>query len=109
MRIVPGANPALCSGNDLTGAGPGPAAGPLGSRVRESGMAMARPQEEHRRALSEHNAPQPAQVIMRTDCIPLRRELVKPYWSYLNGCRRALPFRDCSQVTGKLELIHVDV
>ena len=44
-------------------------------------MGMARPQEGHKRAFSEHNAPQPEQVIMRTDCIALRGEAVKPYWS----------------------------
>jgi hypothetical protein len=44
-------------------------------------MEMARPQEGHKRALSEYNAPQPEQVIMLADCIPLRREVVKPYWS----------------------------
>src|SRR5580693_5458049 len=70
MRTVPGENPAPCSGRDLTGAGAGLAVVPLGSNVGASGMAMARPQEGHNRALSEHNAPQPEQVTMRTDCIP---------------------------------------
>jgi hypothetical protein len=42
---------------------------------------MARPQQEHKGALSEHTAPQAEQVTMRTDCIPLRREAVKPHVS----------------------------
>jgi hypothetical protein len=78
MRTVPGENPPLCGGCDLTGTGAGLAAGPLGSNVGVSGMEMARPQEGHRRAVSEHNAPQPEQVIMRTDCIAPRREVGKP-------------------------------
>jgi len=55
-----------------------PAAVPLGSKVGVSGMEMARPQEGHKRALSEHNAPQPEQVTMRTDCIAPQREAAKP-------------------------------
>ena len=31
---------------------------------------MARPHEEQKRTFSEHTAPQPEQVTMRTDCIP---------------------------------------
>jgi hypothetical protein len=41
---------------------------------------MARPQEGHNPALSEHNAPQPEQVTMRTDCIPPQEAPVKPLW-----------------------------
>jgi len=37
---------------------------------------MARPQEGHKLAFSEHNAPQPEHVIMRTDCIATRGETV---------------------------------
>src|SRR5271166_2285763 len=77
MRTVPGENPPLCGGCDLTGAGE-PAAAPPCSKVGVSGMEMARPQEGHIRAFSEHNAPQPEQVIMRTDCIAPRGEAVKP-------------------------------
>src|ERR1017187_9375622 len=80
MRTVRGENPPLWGGCDLTGAGAEPAAVPLGSKVGVSGMEMARPQEGHRRVFSEHNAPQPEQVIMLADCTPLRREGVKPYW-----------------------------
>src|ERR1035441_1442825 len=79
MRTVPGENPPLCGGCDLAGGGAAPAGVPLGSKVGVSGMEMARPQEGHKRAFSEHNAPQPEQVIMLADCIPLRREAVKPY------------------------------
>src|SRR5208283_4397776 len=79
MRTVPGENPPLCGGCGLTGAGAGLAAGPLGSKVGVSGVERARPQEEHKWAFSEHNAPQPEQVIMRTDCIPTRGKTVKPY------------------------------
>src|SRR5271165_3880653 len=77
MRTVPGENPPLCGGCDLTGAG-GAAAGLPGSNVGVSGMEMARPQVGHKRAFSEHNAPQPEQVIMRTDCIAPRGEAGKP-------------------------------
>src|SRR5271166_4768958 len=77
MRTVPGENPPLCGGCDLTGAGE-PAAAPPCSKVGVSGMEMARPQEGHIRAFSEHNAPQPEQVIMRTDCIAPRGEAGKP-------------------------------
>ncbi len=87
MRTVPGENPPLCGGCDLVGAGAGLAAVPLGSNVGVSGMEMARPHEGHKRAFSEHNAPQPEQVIMRTDCIPLRREAVR---SYSSGSTRKL-------------------
>src|SRR5271157_186987 len=80
MRTVPGENPPLCGGRDLRGTG-GPPAAPPGSKVGVSRMGMARPQEGHKRAFSEHNAPQAEQVIMLADCIPLRREVVKPYWS----------------------------
>jgi len=45
-------------------------------------MEMARPQEGHKRAFSEHTAPQPEQVIMRRDCIPTRREAAKSYVKY---------------------------
>src|SRR5271166_6960509 len=79
MRTVPGENPPLCGGCELTGTGAGLAAVPLGSKGGLSGMEMARPQEGHKRAVSEHNAPQPEQVIMRTDCIAPRGETVKPY------------------------------
>ena len=51
------------------------------SKVGVSRMAMARPHEEQKRTLSEHTAPQPEQVTMRTDCIPLRREVGKSYRS----------------------------
>src|ERR1039457_901703 len=87
IRTVPGENPPLCGGCDLTAAGGGPAALPPCSKVGVSGMAMARPQEGHKRAFSEHNAPQPEQVIMRTDCIPPRREAVR---SYSSGSTRKL-------------------
>ena len=80
MRTVPGENPPLCGGCVLTRCGAAPAAEPLGSKVGVSGMEMARPQEEHERAFAEHNAPQPEQVTMRTDCIPPRREVAKTYW-----------------------------
>src|ERR1700687_1007668 len=79
MRTVPGENPPLCGGCDITGAGAEPAAGPRGSKVGVSGMEMARPQEGHKRAFSEHNAPQPEQVTMRTDCSALRGEALTPY------------------------------
>src|SRR5271166_5852830 len=79
MRTVPGENPPLCGVCDLTGTGGGPAAMPVGSKVGVSGMEMARPQEGHKRAFSEHNSPQPEQVTMRTDCIAPRAEAVKPY------------------------------
>ena len=52
---------------------------PLGSKAGASGMEMARPQEGHKQALLEHNAPQREQVTMRTDCIAPRGETVKPY------------------------------
>src|SRR5271157_5633862 len=81
MRTVPGENPPLCGGWDRTGTATGPAAVPLGSKVGVSRMGMARPQEGHKRAFSEHNAPQPEQVIMRTDCTAPRGVAVKPYWS----------------------------
>src|SRR5271157_4350656 len=71
MRTVPGENPPLCGGCDLAGAGAGLAAGPLCSKVG-AGMEMTRPQEGHKRAFSEHNAPQPEHVTMRTDCIAPR-------------------------------------
>src|SRR5271169_7014405 len=86
MRTVPGENPPLCGGCDLTGTG-GPAV-PVGSKVGVSGMEMARPQEGHKRAFSEHNAPQPEQEIMRTDCIPTRHEIVKPYVWNTPGSRK---------------------
>src|ERR1017187_10511017 len=87
MRTVPGENPPLCGGCDLAGGGAASAAVPLGSKVGVSGMEMARPQEGHKRAFSEHNAPQPEQVIMRTDCTPPRREAVR---SYSSGSTRKL-------------------
>jgi hypothetical protein len=61
---------------------------PLGSKVGVSGMEIARPQEGHKQALSEHNAPQPEQVTMRTDCIAPRGETVKPYGWNTPGSRR---------------------
>src|SRR5271166_3410459 len=76
MRTVPGENPPLCGGCDLEGTGAGLA--PC-SKVGVSGTERDRPQEEHKWAFSEHNAPQPEQVIMRTDCIPRRHEVAKPY------------------------------
>ena len=48
-----------------------------GSRVGVSRMAMARPHEEQKRTFSEHTAPQPEQVIMRTDCIAPPGEAAK--------------------------------
>src|SRR5271166_6611661 len=84
MRTVPGENPPLGGGCDLTGSRTTAAAVPFGSKVGVSGTGteMARPQEGHKRAFSEHNAPQPEQVIMRTDCIAPRGEVVKSYVKY---------------------------
>src|ERR1700687_6367704 len=78
-RTVPGANPPFRGGCELDGTGAGTTAFLSGSRVGVSRMDMARPHEEQKRTFSEDATPQPAQVIMRTDCIapcPRQRGLI---------------------------------
>src|ERR1700693_5394174 len=76
-RIVPGENPPPRRGCELGGTGVGAAAALSGSRVGVSRMAMTRPHEEQKRTFSEHTAPQPEQVIMRTHCIAPPGEAAK--------------------------------
>src|SRR5271165_109186 len=83
-RIVPGENPPLCGRRELGGASLGTTAFLSSSRVGVSTMETARPHEEQKRTFSEHTAPQPEQVTMRTDCTAPRGEAVKPHvWDTL--------------------------
>src|ERR1700719_13411 len=87
-KTTPDENPPLCGGCTAT---TDPSAVALRSSVGVLEIEMARPQEGHKREFSEHTAPQPEQVIMLADCIPLRHEVVKHYLSesprQLDNCR----------------------
>src|ERR1035438_2645830 len=76
-RSVPGENPPLAGGREPGVAGFGTTAIVSGSRVGVSRIGRDRPQVAQNRMFSEHTAPQPEQVTMRTDCIAPRGVKVK--------------------------------
>jgi hypothetical protein len=78
-------------------------------------MDKVRSQEEQNRMFSVDRVPQAEQVIMRTNCIALRGEAVKPCESAStqqlgNGVRTPLALAaDCGRMTSKPEVISSSV